>query len=154
MAWLPRAGLSLPSEKQWEMGCRGGSSSVFWSGDEKETLQGVANLADHYGKQHGGESLGFYEPWLEDENTVHAAVGSYRANAFGLHDTHGNVWEWCLDEYDSDFYGRSTGAANRIARGSGFDYVATFARAAFRYRVAPSVTAFDLGVRPARAITE
>jgi formylglycine-generating enzyme required for sulfatase activity len=156
-------GLELPSEAQWENGCRAGTSSVYWCGDEPASLQGVANLSDAYGKSHGQESWTSWEAWLEDGQSVHAEVGSYRPNAFGLFDTHGNEWELCLDGYDSGFYARSPktdpgapweGAADRVARGGGFSITAVSARSANRIDGTPADAGIDVGLRPARVIPD
>jgi formylglycine-generating enzyme required for sulfatase activity len=93
-------------------------------------------------------------------------VGSYRPNGFGLYDTHGNEWEWCLDGYDSGFYGRSPesdpvapweGAAirvYRVGRGGSFYGSAVRARSAARSNGTPAYAGHDLGVRPARVISD
>ena len=160
---MSRMGLALPSEAQWECGARGGRDSPFWTGSDLESLKGAANLADAYGKSHGNEALGVYEKEFDDGNSVHAEAGSYRANPFGLHETIGNVWEWCLDGFDADFYGKSprvdpvapwTGAAARVRRGGGFVDVGVFARSANRDHYAPEFRDNDIGLRPARAVKE
>ena len=157
---MERLGLALPSEAQWENGCRAGTGSVYWSGDEKEALQGVANLSDQYGKDNGNQSWTLWEPWLDDGSTVHNRVGSYAANGFGLHDVHGNVWEWCLDGYDSGAYRGDRppdpvvpweGSANRVYRGGGFYNAAVNARSALRISNTPEFRGNALGLRPARA---
>jgi formylglycine-generating enzyme required for sulfatase activity len=67
----------------------------------------VTNISDQWGKTHGNEGFVSWEPWMDDGQSAPAPIGSYRANALGLHDTCGNVWEWCLAEFDREFYGRS-----------------------------------------------
>jgi formylglycine-generating enzyme required for sulfatase activity len=81
-------------------------------------------------------------------------VGSYLANAFGLHDVIGNVWEWCQDLHAPKRGERQVGAgsAGRVARGGGFFVLAVRARSAFRFAAAPSDADPNLGVRPARAL--
>jgi formylglycine-generating enzyme required for sulfatase activity len=161
-ALLDRVGLELPSEAQWEYGCRGGTSSIYWSGDAKEDLQGVANLADKYASENGGGAWTGIEEWLEDGYMVHAAVNTLQANGFGLHHVHGNVWEWCLDGYDSDFYGRSSAvdpvspasaSADRVSRGGSFLNAASGARSADRNGYSPRSESNDLGLRPSQGIT-
>ena len=156
-------GLGLPSEAQWERGCRGGTGTdtPWWPGAEPESLRGVANLVDTYARDHGGALWPEVQEWLDDGATVHAPVGTYAPNGLGLHDVHGNVWEWCLDGYDIDFYGRSPvrdplapweGTASRVIRGGSFLDVARLARSAYRPYDKPSNAVDRLGVRPARTI--
>jgi len=158
---LARLGLVLPSEAQWEYGCRGGTSSPWWSGEDQEGLEGVANLSDQYGKENGNESFSTWDAWLDDGSTTHAEVGTYGANPFGLHDVHGNVWEWCLDGYDSGYTHATAldpvsspdASVLVVFRGGGFNSTARYARSANRLN-SPSLADDFLGVRPARVITE
>src|SRR5262249_19167843 len=75
----------LPTEAEWEYSCRAGTTTRFHSGDDEASLKKVANY------------------WDSGPGTTRA-VGELQANAFGLHDMHGNVWEWCQDWYDKDYY--------------------------------------------------
>ena len=160
-ATMARLGLALPSEAQWENAARGGTQSVFSTGADVASLAGSANLADVYGKTHGADAWSAWEKEFDDGNTVHAEVGSYRANPFGLHDVHGNLWEWCADGFDTFFYQKSQvadpvapveGVAGRVFRGGSFGEVASNARCALRGLDAPDYRSNDLGLRPARAI--
>ena len=162
MEVMSRLGLSLPSEAQWENGARGGRDSPFWTGSTTDSLRGAANLADAYGRSHGNEALSPFEKDLDDGSSVHAEIGSYRANPFGLHDVIGNVWEWCLDGYDPRFYGcspeadpvaPSADAAMRVLRGGGFVSPAVFARSAYRSTYTAEYQDNDVGLRPAWAVT-
>jgi formylglycine-generating enzyme required for sulfatase activity len=76
---------TLPAEAQWECACRGNSQTEYSNGD------GEAALAE----------VGWYE---ENAENCTKPVRERAANAFGLHDMHGNVWEWCLDRWDSEAY--------------------------------------------------
>ena len=100
MKTLGRMDLTLPTEAQWEHGARGGTDSPWWPGG-KEDLFGAGNVADSYCKRNGGPSHWIFEEWLDDGHTVHAGVGQYLPNPYGLHDVVGNVWEWCRDVYGS-----------------------------------------------------
>jgi formylglycine-generating enzyme required for sulfatase activity len=78
---LRRLGLTLPTEAQWEYAARAG------------------NLADGWVKSRGGPLGWVYQDCLEDRWVMHAPVGTFSPDGFGLHDVIGNVWEWCLDAY-------------------------------------------------------
>lgn len=96
----------LPSEAEWEYACRGGTTTPFHFG---ETI--MAGYINYHGEYHGQTSR----------------VGKYKvANAFGLYDIHGNVWEWCEDYWHNSYKNASTngrawieidGAHNKILRG-------------------------------------
>ncbi|MCK6446071.1 MAG: bifunctional serine/threonine-protein kinase/formylglycine-generating enzyme family protein [Planctomycetes bacterium] len=160
---LGRVGLTLPSEAQWEHAARAGTSTRWWTGAERESLRGKVNLADQTAK-HAGAAWGDINDWpdLEDGGVVHTPGGTYPANAFGLHDVAGNLWELCLDGYDMNYYERgaavdplapSADANSRVTRGGSFDYAAMYARSANRDRNTPELRSYSLGVRPARAVT-
>jgi formylglycine-generating enzyme required for sulfatase activity len=160
-----RFGLLLPTEAQWEYGCRAGTDTPWWTGREQERLEGAANLADAAAARSGATWTSLRE-WpgaeLDDGYALHAPVGRYRANGFGLHDVHGNVFEWCRDGYF--IYGtaarpgdglRGQGPAlYRVYRGGGYFSAARDARAGHRILYTPGFRDDDLGVRPARVITE
>jgi formylglycine-generating enzyme required for sulfatase activity len=86
---------SLPSEAQWEYACRAGTTTPFYFG---ETI--TSELANY----NANSTYGAGEKGTYREQTT--AVGSLNAaNNFGLYDMHGNVWEWCLDDWHSNYQG-------------------------------------------------
>ena len=84
----------LPSEAQWEYACRGGTQTQFHFG---ETI--TSELANYNGNSNYAEApKGAYRFQTTD-------VGSFKPNAFGLYDFHGNVWEWCADAWHNNYNG-------------------------------------------------
>ncbi len=87
----------LPSESQWEYACRAGTTTPFYFG---ETI--TTELANYNGKEtYASAPKGIYR----DKTTN---VGKFPPNAFGLYDMHGNVWEWCADEWHDNYNGAPT----------------------------------------------
>jgi formylglycine-generating enzyme required for sulfatase activity len=123
----------LPSEAEWEYACRGQASStqVFHFGNRLSSEQ--ANFRGTM--PFGGAAKG---PWLERT----CKVGSYPPNAFGLHDMHGNVWEWCSDPYE---YEGDRGF--RVRRGGSWGERGEQCRTAIRLRRAPDDHRWNLGFR-------
>jgi formylglycine-generating enzyme required for sulfatase activity len=158
---LYRLNLRFPSEAEWEYSTRAGTGTVWWTGNEEESLKGAVNLCDLFCKNNGGRPGWVYEEWLNDGFTAHAPIGRYRPNAFGLHDVCGNVWEWCKDSYGDYMNTPTNGAAyklhnssNRVIRGGCWNDDAFRCRSAGRHRY-PSGSRHDcLGLRPASSIQE
>ncbi len=159
VAVLGRFALSLPTEAQWEYAARAGAPTPWWVGEDVEYLDGAANLSDAYARRNGARWQDC-EEWLDDGYLLHAPVGSFEANPFGLHDVHGNLIEWCRDLY-ADYRldpAAGDGLRNdprttlRVSRGGAFMFGARMARSAGRQRVAPETISSEIGLRPARAI--
>lgn len=157
-------GLALPTEAQWEYAARAGTATPWWTGVDRESLRGIANVAD-------GSALEDPEcDWLEAEKwpeyrdgyVVHGPVDSMRANPFGLHHVHGNVAEWCLDRFGG--YGEHpvldprTGErlipppAWRVHRGGSCKSTAREVRSSYRNLAQPEFREYSIGVRPVRQL--
>jgi formylglycine-generating enzyme len=122
---------TLPTEAQWEYACRAGTTTAYFFGDEITPKQ--ANYNGNVFKT--------------------TAVGTYPANAWGFHDLHGNVWEWCLDWYGKypdgsaiDPVGLSDGS-ERVPRGGSGRSNGRGMRSANRDRITPGYRSLDLGFR-------
>ena len=157
---LTRHGFLLPTEAQWEYGCRGGESTPWFTGNRPGSLEGFANILDKTGQSVPPEWPGGAA--FDDRYKGPSPVGTYDPNAFGLHDVHGNVWEWCRDRVGS--YSLPTRAGDglrqprpssgqRATRGGSYRSPAPNARAALRVRNSPAIRINYFGVRPAREIT-
>jgi formylglycine-generating enzyme required for sulfatase activity len=148
----------LLTEAEWEHAARSGTTTVYSFGDDERELCKHANLAD--------PSLKKAEPtytaidFCDDGHAAPAPVGSYQANAFGLHDMHGNVFEWTEDCYvnsyrdaPGDGTARWTGECKlRVARGGSWYVHPQSVRAAFRSRATPGIRDFTLGFRVGRSL--
>jgi formylglycine-generating enzyme required for sulfatase activity len=135
----------LPSEAEWEYACRAMTTTPFFFGETLST--DVANYRGTY--VYGKGAPGIYR----EETTK---VGSFGVNAFGLADMHGNVWNWCLDNWHSSYEGApSDGSAwvaggddrYRIVRGGSWFGDPDNCRSAFRIRDSPDSRNGSIGFR-------
>lgn len=119
----------LPTEAEWEHACRAGTKTRYSFGDDPKRLTEFGNLFDaSYTRQYMQSA----KMDRDDHFALTAPVGSFAKNGFGLFDMHGNVWEWCADKYDPQFYSLPRASApdpegpsskknsNRVMRGGGF----------------------------------
>ena len=146
----------LPTEAQWEYSCRGGTSTLYHHGDDPEGLTDVANVAD-------GTAKDRFDHWtaikLKDGHVFSSEVGTFKNNAYGLYDMHGNVWEWCSDWYADDYYEGSPqrdpegpdDGSPRVYRGGSWDNSSQSCRSAFRFRDSPDYRDNFLGFRVLRS---
>ena len=132
----------LPTEAEWEYACRAGTTTPFHFGDTISTDQ--ANYDGNYTYGSGKKGIN------RDQTTP---VANFPANAWGLHDMHGNVWDWCNDWYGpypggscADPQGVEDGDA-RVLRGGSWSGDPGGCRAANRLKIAPSRRIDDLGCR-------
>ncbi len=135
----------LPTEAEWEYACRAGSSGRYCFGDDESRLSRYA---------------WFDEEW--DEGSTHP-VGTKKPNAWGLHDMHGNVWEWCEDNWHDNYYGAPEDGkawvpgsgeygSRRVLRGGSWSYDAEGCSSAYRNLCSPGNRRDDLGVRLVRSL--
>ena len=134
MAYAEWTEKRLPTEAEWEKAARGGLEGKKFPWGDEEPDEKMANYDFYVGKT--------------------SPVGSYPPNGYGLYDMAGNVWEWCLDEYQADFYKTSPGEnplaggkllellanykeikSSRVLRGGSWNYYPTYLRVACRLRI-------------------
>jgi len=130
-----RTGLTfdLPTEAQWEYTCRAGTDSALNNGKNLTNTQTDSAVAEvgRYGSNQNDGKGGYSQ---------HTEVGSYRPNAWGFYDMHGNVAEWCLDWWTdnlsgssvTDPVGRATGSYRLVRGGAWYNYSHTGYAAACR----------------------
>jgi formylglycine-generating enzyme required for sulfatase activity len=137
-----KGAFGLPTEAEWEYACRAGTVTPFHTGDTISTAQANYNGNHTYGDGRKGEYR---------KKTI--AVGSFAANAFGLYDMHGNVWEWCQDwygKYDAGAKDDPTGPATgdgRVLRGGSWYYYPRLCRSAGRAWIYPALRLLNYGFR-------
>jgi formylglycine-generating enzyme required for sulfatase activity len=156
--WLSRQGggrYRLPSESQWEYAVRAGSSARYGFGDSEAMLCSYGNVADRaFQRQFSNATVA---P-CDDGAFYTAPVGSYRPNGFGLHDMHGNVWEWTEDCYNPSYAGApSDGTAwtsgdcsIRVIRDGSWYFGPASLRSANRYGAPSGYRGLNLGFRLAQ----
>jgi len=146
LAWPRELGwCDFPSPAQWEFGCRSATTSSWWTGNTPKDLVGVANTKSDNGVM---SSI--------------LAIGSLRANAFGLHDVHGNVWEWCGGSLSAEASLRLGARLSRrdvsrhdfrSFRGGSWISSQAEASSSLSHALPSNFMARDVGIRPARRIT-
>lgn len=152
----------LPTEAEWEYACRAGTKGRFITGDSIEDLQQIANVQDkslfmlnpRFSNSEHSTYLKKPVPW-NDHHPFAAPVGRFKANDFRLHDTLGNVAEWCNDWYAKDYYQSSpkvdptgpTEGKGRVIRGGAFLHQPQHCRVTSRIAGTPSYQNYVIGFR-------
>jgi len=157
VAWLSRKTgktYRLPAEAEWEYAARGITKASephppFSTGATINYKQ--ANYDANF--TYGDGKMGLYRQKTVD-------IGSFPRNAFGLHDMHGNVWEWVQDCYRDSYQGAPTDGSAvvssdcnlRILRGGSWNYFPRLLRSAYRYATAPDIRLDMVGFRVASSL--
>ena len=149
---------ALPTEAQWEYAFRAGTTSAYPLG--KKFKRGVCNVENDVGSSEDKNVSTFRKRGLPTGGTM--PVGTFEVNFWGLYDMDGNVWEWCQDWYDSDFYSRngsrqknpanSQTAQNRVVRGGSWSYNSAHCLSASRGKYHPDVAQHSGGFRVVRKL--
>jgi len=146
-AWLSKKtgqAIGLPTDAEWEYACRAGTETKYYTGNSESDL----DRAGWYWRNSGDSQLS--GEWklikLNENNCGTHPVGMKMPNAWGLYDMTGNVWEWCQDRVDKDYY-TSKPSENRVFRGGAWYEQAVYLRTAYRHWRRPSHSYWGLGFR-------
>lgn len=163
---LARYAMALPTEAQWEYAAAGGTEGPWFTGDTAASVDGYGNIRDAASTRAFRDGLPG-APW-RDGHIIHAPVGSFPPNPYGLHDTIGNQYELCLDwkvpydqapsadgsglrEPDGDVL--AAGGLNRVARGGSWYNPVDRSRTQNRHpEPEAEVTEAVFGIRPVRPL--
>ncbi len=134
---------ALPTEAQWEYACRAGTTSYWYGTDIEDNLR----------------QFGWFK---RNSRSKTCSVGERQPNAFGLHDMHGNVWEWCADWFSADYYAHArvddppgpSAGTHRVYRGGSWRTHPWNCSSAHRNHFPPGSRTDDLGFRLAAAIVD
>ena len=161
VAWLSQKtgnDYRLLTEAEWEYAARAGTTTTRFWGDDGNMSCGDANGADLTIKAQVPGFSNSLAANCNDRYAYTAPVGSYRANAFGLHDMLGNVWEWTQDCWNENYHGAPTdGSAwmtgtcsRRVVRGGSWGLNPRYLRAAVRSWYTAAIRDSNVGFRVAR----
>ena len=148
----------MPSEAQWEYAARAGNAGAAQWGAEPSGACAYANVYDRTGQRQN--RFDWPHHLCDDGFGQTSPVGSFPANAFGLHDMLGNVWEWVADCWNEDYNGaprtdqtwHGGDCSRRVLRGGSWNIRPGFIRAANRVGVAEAYRSSSVGFRVARRV--
>jgi len=144
----------LPREAEWEYACRAGTRTRYANGDDPQQLTQIGNTF-------AADTRPYWPNWSDyslagqDGYAFTAPVGSFKPNAWGLYDMHGNAWEWTADWYGEDYYAHSladdpAGPADgnvKVRRGGSWHTWALYARCSYRNWNTPQTRYVLVGMR-------